>query len=659
MTHNGIGEWRKLYSPLNFLILSPANPGYENRGSENQDQGDKSMLKINRVCIFTVSAVLLATASTDLSLAQSVSVWMTTDNQRTKLQQQSSISFSTGSSASTPTVFVDETGGYQSIEGFGASFTDSAAYLLNERVPASQLNSVMTSLFDHTSGIGVSFVRNPMGASDLARSDYSYDDMPAGQTDPSLTNFSIAHDLVDIVPLVKLARQINPQLKIMATPWSPPGWMKTSGSMIGGFLLSADTTPFANYFVKYIQAYGAQGISIDYISMQNEPLFLPSNYPGMCMPATVSDTTCGTSPTDETTAIRNELSSLAGAGLTTKILIYDHNWDRPDYPETVLSDSQISGSSQIAGIAWHGYGGTPGAMTALHDAFPALGNYETEHSGGTWVSDQVKADFEEITQVMRNWGKSYVKWSLALDQNHGPHTGGCGTCNPLVTVDSSSGAVTYDIDYYTLGQYSKFVLPGAVRVYSSNAPGFVSVAFKNPDGSKVLVVYNESRGPQAFQAVWGNQAFTYSLPTLSGATFVWSGSQNGGYTVSATSQIQASSYNDEFGLETETTSDNGGGYDVGFADNGEWLHYKGINFGSGVSSVNLRTASAGNGGTLEFHLDSVTGTLLGSATIPVTGGWQTWTTVSAPISGASGVHDLYLVFKGTTNIGNVNWFRFQ
>jgi glucosylceramidase len=659
MTHNGTGEWRKLYSPLNFLILSPANPGYENRGSENQDQGDKSMLKINRVCIFTVSAVLLATASTNLSLAQSVSVWMTTDNQRTKLQQQSSISFSAGSSASTPTVFVDETAGYQSIEGFGASFTDSAAYLLNEKVPASQLNSVMTSLFDHTSGIGVSFVRNPMGASDLARSDYSYDDMPAGQTDPSLTNFSIAHDLVDIVPLVKLAKQINPQLKIMATPWSPPGWMKTSGSMIGGFLLSAYTTPFANYFVKYIQAYGAQGISIDYISMQNEPLFLPSNYPGMCMPATVSDTTCGTSPTDETTAIRNELSSLAGAGLTTKILIYDHNWDRPDYPETVLSDSQISGSSQIAGIAWHGYGGTPGAMTALHDAFPALGNYETEHSGGTWVSDQVKADFEEITHVMRNWGKSYVKWSLALDQNHGPHTGGCGTCNPLVTVDSSSGAVTYDIDYYTLGQYSKFVLPGAVRVYSSNAPGFVSVAFKNPDGSKVLVVYNESRGPQAFQAVWGNQAFTYSLPTLSGATFVWSGSQNGGYTVSATSQIQASSYNDEFGLETETTSDNGGGYDVGFADNGEWLHYKGINFGSGVSSVNLRTASAGNGGTLEFHLDSVTGTLLGSATIPVTGGWQTWTTVSAPISGASGVHDLYLVFKGTTNIGNVNWFRFQ
>ena len=617
------------------------------------------MPKINRVFVLAVPALLLATACPDLSLAQNVSIWMTTDNQKTKLKQQPSISFSAGSSGSTPTVFVDETEGYQSIEGFGASFTDSAAYLLNEKVPASQLNSVMTSLFDHTNGIGVSFVRNPMGASDLARYDYSYDDMPAGQTDPNLTNFSIAHDLVDIVPLVKLAKQINPQLKIMANPWSPPGWMKTSDSMIGGFLLSSDYTPFSNYFVKYIQAYAAQGISIDYVSMQNEPLFLPSNYPGMCMPATVTDTTCGTSPTDETTAIQNTLSSLSSAGLTTKILIYDHNWDRPDYPKTVLSNSQISGSSQIAGIAWHGYGGTPGAMSALHEAFPALGNYETEHSGGTWVSDQVKADFEEITQVMRNWGKSYVKWSLALDQNHGPNTGGCSTCNPLVTVSESSGAVSYGIDYYTLGQYSKFVLPGAVRVYSSNAPGFVSVAFKNPDGSKVLVVYNEGRSPQSFQTVWGSQSFTYSLSGLSGATFVWSGSQSGGYAVSATSQIQASSYNDEFGLETETTSDSGGGYNVGYADNGDWAHYKSVNFGSGVGTVNLRTASAGSGGTLEFHLDSVTGALIGSATIPVTGGWQTWTTVSAPIAGATGVHDLYLVFKGTTSIGNVNWFRFQ
>jgi glucosylceramidase len=608
--------------------------------------------------LITAALIWTTTATANRCFAQTVNVWLTNDNQRTKLSQQSSISFAS-SSNSAPVIYVDETQTYQSIEGFGASFTDSAAYLLNEKVPPSQLNTVMTDLFDRNAGIGISFVRNPMGASDIARYDYSYDDLASGQTDPNLTNFSIAHDLVDIVPLVKLAKQINPQLKIMANPWSPPGWMKTSGSMIGGSLLAADYTTLANYLVKYIQAYSAQGIPIDYISMQNEPLYVPSDYPGMCMPATVTDTTCGTSPSDETTQIKYVLSALSSTGLTTKVLIYDHNWDRPDYPQTVLADSQISGSSQVAGIAWHGYAGTPGAMSALHDGYPTFGNYETEHSGGTWVSDQVKADFEEITHVMRNWGKSYVKWSLALDTSRGPHTGGCGTCNPLVTVSESNGAVTYDIEYYTLGQFSKFVQPGALRAYSSNASGFVSVAFKNPDGSKALVVYNESRGPQSFQASWGTQKFTYSLPSLSGATFVWNGTQNSSYTVPATQQIQASSYNDEFGLETESTSDTNGGYDLGYTDTGDWARYKNVNFASGISTVSVRTASNGTGGTVEFHLDSTTGTLVGTATLPVTGGWQTWTTVTAPVTGASGTHDLYLVFKGGNGIANVNWFRFQ
>src|SRR6266576_2419949 len=143
-------------------------------------------------------SVMLIVSTADRSFAQTVNDTPTTDNQKTKLKQQSSLSFAPKSKSTAPIVFVDETQTYQSIEGFGASFTDSAAYLLNEKVPPSQLNSVMTSLFDHTNGIGVSFIRNPMGASDIARFDYSYDDMPAGQTDPTLANFSIAHDMADI-----------------------------------------------------------------------------------------------------------------------------------------------------------------------------------------------------------------------------------------------------------------------------------------------------------------------------------------------------------------------------------------------------------------------------------------------------------------------------
>jgi O-glycosyl hydrolase len=217
--------------------------------------------------------------------AQTVSVWMTSDNQRTTMQAQPAVTFTAGSTASNP-MFVDDARTYQTIEGFGASFTDSAAYLLNQVAPPAVQTSVMSDLFTRNGiGIGVSFIRNPMGASDLARAHYSYDDLPSGQTDPTLANFSIAHDEVDIIPLVRLVRQLNPDVTIMATPWSPPGWMKSTGSMIGGTLLPSMYGPFAQYFVRYIQAYEANGIPIDYISLQNEPLYVPADFPGMSMDA--------------------------------------------------------------------------------------------------------------------------------------------------------------------------------------------------------------------------------------------------------------------------------------------------------------------------------------------------------------------------------------
>jgi len=208
-------------------------------------------MRANSRSIRVVALFLLTLAATaTLANAQTVSVWLTTDNQRTKLQQQASVTFSIGSGGSNP-VFVDETQAYQQIEGFGASFTDSAAYLLNQVATPSARIATMNDLFTRNGGgIGVSFVRNPMGASDLARFHYSYDDLPPGQTDPALTFFSIAHDQADIIPLIQQARQLNPQLRVMATPWSPPGWMKTSGSLIGGALLPSMFTPFANYFVK-------------------------------------------------------------------------------------------------------------------------------------------------------------------------------------------------------------------------------------------------------------------------------------------------------------------------------------------------------------------------------------------------------------------------
>jgi glucosylceramidase len=616
-----------------------------------------------------------------------VSIVVTTNDQTMQLTPQSTVSFSTASGGSN-VVYLDETQVYQPIEGFGAATTDSAMYLLNEVAQPAQLSQAMNNLFTRQgNGIGLSFLRNPMGASDLARSVYSFDDNN-GQADPTLAHFSIAHDQVDIIPLILKAKQLNPQIKIMANPWSPPGWMKDSDSMIGGSLLSSMYTPFADYFVDYVQAYAAAGVNVDYISLQNEPLYVPTNYPGMCMPAVLSSSDCPTSQTNQATALFSYVApALTAAGLNTKVLVYDHNWDRPDYPENVLSNQNLS---QIAGVAWHGYASTPGAMTPVQNMFSSVGTYETEHSGSITNSDQTRLDFEEITQCMRNWARAYVKWSLALDENNGPHTGGCSTCTPIVTVNSATGNITYGSEYYTMGNFSKYVLPGANRIYSSNAAGIVTAAFVNPapDNSRILVAFNDSSQAQTFQVQWGTQSFTYTLPSLGGATFTWAGTQSAqtpAYTVSAVSQIQASSFNSTagnntpgnyltWGLETELTSDTNGGYDVGFASGGDYAVYNNVDFGTGVSTVAARLAclqdngqgnGGGNcGGTLEFHLDSNTGTLVASVTVPSTGGWETWQTTSpANVSGASGVHNLYLVFNapasGATSLGNVNWFHFN
>jgi glucosylceramidase len=620
------------------------------------------------------------TVPTQNGVGPAVSIVVTTDDRSHKMEPQSPIHLTTGN-VSGKVLYVDETQTFQSIEGFGAAFTDSAAYLLNEVAsPKSALTSTMNDLFTRNgNGIGLSFMRTPIGASDLARSHYSYDDNN-GAADPTLANFSIAHDQADIIPIILRARQLNPQMKLMASPWSPPGWMKTSGSMVGGALLSNMYSPFVQYFVKYIQVYSAAGITVDYISPQNEPLFVPGDYPGMCMPP-ASGVACSGQmwPTDQTTAVRDYvLPAFSAAGLNTKVLIYDHNWDRPDYSQTVISDPTINASAQVAGTAWHGYAGTPGVMTPIQSLFAGKGNYQTEHSGGTWVSDQVKDDFEEITHVMRSWGKAYVKWGLALDQNLGPHTGGCGTCTPIVTVNSNTGTITYAIEYYTTGHFSKYVLPGATRIYSSNADGIISAAFLNSDGSKAVVAFNDSSSAQSFYVQWGTQSFAYTLPSLAGATFTWTGAPSGGYRVSATSQIQASSYNSTggkqtpgnlatFGLQTEPTSDSNHGFDVGSSSDGDYLVFKNVDFGAGVSGISARMAcdagTGGNcGGTLEFRLDNPTGTLVASAATPSTGGWQTWNTVNSGAS-ANGVHDLYVIFKapasGTSNLGNLNWFQFK
>ena len=479
-------------------------------------------------CALILSITLLL-QSPHSSLAASsagsrVHVWLTTANLRTHLAQQNDVQFSTGNATDVITMSVNENKTYQQIDGFGASLTDGSAWLISHKMSKSQRDDLMEKLFSPVKGIGLDFLRQPMGASDLttpASGEYSYDNMPKGQSDPKLTHFSIAHDEAYITPLLKQALQVNPALKIIATPWSPPGWMKSTDSMEGGTLNASAYAPYANYFVKFIQAYRAQGIPIYAVTVQNEPLYVPVGYPGMSFPVD-----------QEANFIANYLApAFAANHITTKILGYDHNWDAPSYPTTLLSSA--STNAALAGTAWHCYAGAVEVQTQLHNAHPSKDTYETECSGGQWEKNNgLPGTANLLIGATRNWSKSIVRWGLALDPNGEPNLGtgaACSQCRGVVTINQSNGRVTYNGDYYGLGQASKFLAPGAYRIDSSAGSNGVSdVAFKNRNGSKVLVVYNAAVSRQQFGVQWGGQRFSYALPAGAVATFVWSGRQTAG-----------------------------------------------------------------------------------------------------------------------------------
>lgn len=477
-----------------------------------------------------------ATSVTPMA-GETVNVWLTTTsdsggrNVTRGLQQQSPVPFASGTGSGANTIDVNDNQTYQRFTGGGASFTDTAAWLMNSSgaLSAGTRDAVMTKLFDPGNGIGLSFLRNPMGASDLARYPYSYDDQAAGATDPNLTGFSISHDLADVVPLTRQALALDPALTVLATPWSAPAWMKDDDTLTEpGWLQSQYYAVYAQYFVRYIQAYQAQGIPISFVTAQNEPTCC-SGYPSMSWNGSGLDYF----------AANDLLPAFHAAGLSTKLLALDWNWDSYDgYGAPVVNDPAVANDPLFGGIAWHGYSGDVSEQTTVHDQKPSVNAYDTEHSGGTWIGNQQQQDMLDIIDYTRNWGTTVTKWSLAVDQNMGPHDGGCGTCTGLITVhngDSRSGQVDYTIEYYDMGQLTKFVRPGAYRVASTANGNVPNVAFHNPDGSTALIAYNNAGSTQNITVNWGGESFRYSLPAQTSATFVWTGTQAADQT--ATGQI--------------------------------------------------------------------------------------------------------------------------
>lgn len=459
----------------------------------------------------------LTRADSRYRIASDISSVLTTNDQSKLLERQASIR--PGEDAGERIqIYPAQTG--QVIAGFGASLTDSSAYLIHQVLEEPAREALMARLFSQEGGIGLSLLRQPMGASDFAREAYTYDDMPAGKTDYGLRQFSIAHDEADILPLIRQAKALNPGLTVMATPWSPPAWMKTGRSLIGskgGILRPSCYSAYAQYFVKFIEAYEQAGIPVSAVSVQNEPNYAPETYPGMKMSAV-----------QQVDFINNHLGpALEQAGISTKILCYDHNWDNAAYAKTVLARA----GRYVSGSAWHVYGGDVSTQSLIHSLFPEKEIYFTEDSGGEWVDGgSFSGGFPSTVgmgiRALRNYSRTFVLWNLALDEQNGPvlPTSEKSTCRGVVTVNQQTGELTYNLDYYALGHFSKFIRPGAARLMSdSPIEGMDNVVFRNPDGTVAMVLINKNNTAKTVCVAYGEATFSAAVPAQATVTFCWQG----------------------------------------------------------------------------------------------------------------------------------------
>lgn len=435
-----------------------------------------------------------------------VASWVTTPDRIFLFQKiNQALNFSSGT-ASGSVIKVDSTQTYQTIDGFGYCLTGGSATLIHQ-LPAGQRAALLQELFRTDSTfIGVSYLRVSIGASDLSARVFSYDD---NTNDSTLANFDLSDDKTDLVPLLQEIGTINPSIKILACPWSAPLWMKDNNNAKGGSLQPKFYSAYAKYFVKYIQAMKAAGITIDAITPQNEPLN-PLNVPSMMM-----------QDTEEAAFVKNNLGpALQAAGLSTKIIVWDHNADRPEYPIHILNDPDAA--KYVDGSAFHLYSGSIDALNTVHEAYPNKNVYFTEQwvgGPGNFAGDLSWHVKNLIIGAPRNWSRNVLEWNLAADGNYGPHTtGGCTTCQGAFTIDGTS--VVRNTSYYIVAHAAKWVRPGSVRIASNIAGTLSNVAFKTADGKKVLIVLNEGDG-QSFSVQFGGKYFSTDLAKGSVGTYIW------------------------------------------------------------------------------------------------------------------------------------------
>jgi glucosylceramidase len=457
-----------------------------------------------------IAGIITLASSAAFAQKGTAEVWLTNADQSALFTKQPQTLKFGKTNNQDSTIQIDPRITYQSIDGFGFCLTGGSAQLMMQMTPEKRSALIKELFATNDKNIGISYLRVSVGASDLNEFVFSYDDLPSGQTDMSLAKFDLAQDKKDIVPVLKEILAVNPKIKILASPWSAPAWMKDNNDTRGGSLKPGCFDVYVRYLVKYIQAMKAQGISIDALTVQNEPLH-PGNNPSMLMLAP-----------DQATFVKNNLGPVfKKTGIKTKIIVYDHNCDKPEYPISILNDPEAK--KFVDGSAFHFYAGKIEALSEVHDAHPDRNLYFTEQwmgAPGNFKRD-VKDHITNLTiGATRNWSRTVLEWNLAADPNSNPHTdrGGCDRCLGGITIDKDN--ITRNPAYYVVAHAAKFVRPGSVRISSNLLITLPNVAFKTPDGRVVLIVINNGADKQTFNISYAKQKASAQLDAGSVATYV-------------------------------------------------------------------------------------------------------------------------------------------
>ena len=457
-------------------------------------------------------SLTLAGCATVPPATRSAGMWLTTADETQKLAAQPNVQ-PLGAAVGNEAVIIDTSQRFQKMQGFGASITDASAQLLSG-LPEEKRKAIMAELFGRKGdGLGMSFTRLTVGASDFSPDHYSYDDTPGNAPDPELKHFTIDYARKYVLPRTREALAINPDLLVMISPWSAPAWMKTSKSLITGQLAPEHYPAFANYLARTVEEFGREGVPVKMLTIQNEPDFEPADYPGMRV----------NSP-DRAVVIGSHVGpEFERRSLDVQILDYDHNWDNPEMPWTVLSDP--AARKYVSGVAWHCYEGDVPAQSQVHDAFPDKDTWFTECSGGEWAPKFGETlgwmASKLIIGASNHWSRGTLLWNLALDPQYGPHKGGCGNCRGVITIDPANGAITRNVEYYALAHASRFVLPDARRTLTTTRSTDVEAAsFVNADGRRVAILYRKA-GEGAVNIVLDGARYSLTMPTGSVATLRW------------------------------------------------------------------------------------------------------------------------------------------